>query len=203
MSDILTLSQEQKALDQLFQIQTQAAPTTVQLLPNAKNVYNINLNDRSVEAPKVISVSKDHKSTVIYFKIDRYFDYMDLTNTVCLIQYFPVGEKKSPYIYAVPFYNTTILEDKGQIIFPWVVNGAATQKEGDLRFAIRFYRVDDSDGKISLVYNLNTTPVTTKVLYGLEADDETMKLEYDDPIASRYESLIAQLSNQRTEWTIL
>ena len=128
---------------------------------------------------------------------------MDLTNTVCLIQYFPVGEKKSPYIYAVPFYNTTILEDKGQIIFPWVVNGAATQKEGDLRFAIRFYRVDDSDGKISLVYNLNTTPVTTKVLYGLEADDETMKLEYDDPIASRYESLIAQLSNQRTEWTIL
>lgn len=204
MSNALILNNNKTPLEQLYQIQTQAPPASVRLF-NAQKVYNINLNSREVEAPRLLSVSKDHKSTVIYFKIDRYYDYMDLANTICLIQYIPPGEKeKVPYTYVVPFFDILTYKQEGKMVFAWDVGGPATQKEGVLQFAIRFYKVAENDeGKVELVYNLNTIPASSRILYGLEADDEAMKVEYDEPIASQLENLIARLSNQRTEWNIL
>lgn len=205
MSNILTLTNDKKSLEQLYQIQNQSPPS-IQNLPNLGTIYDIDLNERKVNAPAVLSVSRDHKSGVVYFQVDRFYDYMDLTETICLIQYFPPGqnkEEKIAHTYIVPFFDTISHSDKGKIIFPWVVGGAATQAEGEIQFAIRFYKIHFEEGKATLVYNLNTTPAVSKILYGLEADDEAMRLEYDTPIASAYESLIAQLSNQRIEWTIL
>ena len=45
-------------------------------LPSAENIYNIDLNTRSVEAPDTLSIETDHKSKVIYFAVDRFADYM-------------------------------------------------------------------------------------------------------------------------------
>jgi hypothetical protein len=132
---------------------------------------------------------------------------MDLANTICLIQYIPPGNKdKVPYTYVVPFFDVLTYADEGKMVIAWDVGGPATQKEGVLQFAIRFYKVaEDEEGKTQLIYNLNTVPASSKILYGLEADDEAMKVEYDEPIkeASQFENLISKLSNQRTEWTIL
>lgn len=202
MSNVLTIEQTKKSLDQLYQIQTQSPPT-INNLPKTGAIYNIDLNTRTIEAPKFLSVSRDHKAGVVYFKVDRFYDYMDLAETICLIQYIPPHSKeKIAHTYIVPFFDILSYLDEGKIIFPWVVGGAATQKEGDIQFAIRFYKTSVKDGKTTLVYNLNTAPATSKILYGLEADDEAMKLEYDIPLEA-YESLINQLSNQRTTWTIL
>ena len=89
---------------------------------------------------------------VIYFRTDRYYDYMDLSETICLIQYIPPQKKdKVPYTYVVPFYDILSHEDTGKIVFPWVIGGPATEHEGELQFAIRFYKVDtDRDGKTIL-----------------------------------------------------
>lgn len=204
MSNVLTLTEKKTPLEQLYQIQTQAPPTSVRLF-NAKKVYKIDLNSREVEAPRLLSVEKDHKSTVVYFKLDRYYDYMDLANTICLIQYLPPSSKV-PYTYVVPFFDVLTYKEDGKMVIAWDVGGPATQKEGVLQFAIRFYKIQErEDGKAELVYNLNTIPATTRISYGLEADDEAMKAEYDEPIqeASQFENLINALSNQRTEWTIL
>jgi hypothetical protein len=116
---------------------------------------------------------------------------MDLSETICLIQYFPPGQKeKVAHTYIVPFFDIVSHQDVGTMIFPWVVGGAATQKEGEIQFAIRFYKIHFEEGKATLVYNLNTVPTTSKILYGLEADDEAMKLEYDIPTTA-YENLVA------------
>lgn len=208
MSDVLTLTESQKSLEQLLQIQTQAPPSPIRNLPTSTTVYDIDLNTRTVEAPRILSVSRDHKSTVIYFRVDRYYDYMDLAETVCLIQYYPAGNNKTkvPFTYVVPFFDILSNEDTGKIIFPWVIGGPATKEEGNLQFAIRFYKVDtDETGKPVLTYNLNTSPVSSKILYGLEVDDEAMKIEYDEPIADlkQFENLIHQISDLRTKWTIL
>lgn len=204
MSDALILKENKKSLDQLFQIQTQVPPSPIRNLPTSSNIYDIDLNTRSVQSPKVLSVSRDHKSMVVYFRIDRFFDYMDLSETVCLVQYVPYNHKGAPYTYVVPFFDILSQEDSGKMIFPWVVGGPATSSEGVLQFAIRFYRVDtNEDGDVVLTYNLNTTPSSTTVLYGLESDDAAMKLAYDEPIAKEYENLISQLSNQATRWTLL
>lgn len=205
MSEVLTLTDNQSSLNQLFQIQTQVPPSPIRNLPTSATIYDIDLNTRTISAPKQLSVSRDHKSTVIYFRVNRYYDYMDLAETVCLVQYIPPGHKgQAPYTYVVPFFDILSHEDKGQMIFPWVIGGPATVKEGVLQFAVRFYKVDTNDeGNVVLTYNLNTTPASSRILYGLEADDTMMKLAYDEPIAKQYESLIAQLSNQGTQWTML
>lgn len=129
---------------------------------------------------------------------------MDLTNTVCIIQYIPPGNTDGIiHTYVVPFYDIISSSDQHKIIFPWVIGGAATQKEGVIEFAIRFYRIEmDEENKPILVYNLNTEPVKSKILYSLQADDEAMQMEYNISTEA-YLALIQQLSNQRTAWTIL
>ena len=202
MSEALILK-EPNNLDALFLIQAQTSPTIVNL-HKAKKVYDIDLNSRKISTPEFLSISKDHKSTVIYFRVDRYYDYMDLSNTVCIIQYIPSGSTdRIAHTYVVPFYDIISNSDQGKIIFPWVIGGAATQQEGNIEFAIQFYRIEiDDDNKPTLVYNLNTEPAKSKILYGLNTDDEAMKAEYDIS-AEAYLALIQQLSNQRTAWTIL
>lgn len=129
---------------------------------------------------------------------------MDLSNTICIIQYIPPGSTdKIAHTYVVPFFDIMSNADKNKIIFPWVIGGAATQAEGTIKFAIRFYRIDsDEENKPILTYNLNTEPAESKILYGLEVDDEATKLEYNIS-TDAYLSLIQQLSNQRTAWTVL
>ena len=129
---------------------------------------------------------------------------MDLTNTVCIIQYVPPGNTDGiVHTYVVPFYDIMSNSDQNKIIFPWVIGGAATQAEGAIEFAIRFYRIEiDEENKPVLVYNLNTEPVKSRILYGLQSDDEAMKMEYNISTEA-YLALIQQLSNQRTAWTIL
>lgn len=203
MSEALTLKESKNNLDILFQIQSQASPT-ISSLHKAKSVYDIDLNTRKITTPNFVSISKDHKSRVIYFRVDRYYDYMDLSETVCIIQYFPPGNTdKIAHTYVVPFYDVISNSDQNKIIFPWVVGGAATQSEGTIEFAIRFYRIEiDDNNQPILVYNLNMEPTKSKILYGLQADDEAMQLEYNIS-TDAYLALIDQLSNQRTAWTIL
>jgi hypothetical protein len=196
-----------KSIEDLFQIQTQAPPTIINLPYASPNrIFNIDLNTRSINAPSFLSVSRDHKAGVIYFRADRYYDYMDLAETICLVQYILPGTKgkdAAPYTYVVPFFDTQ--SEEGKIIFPWVIGGPATTVEGKIKYAVRFYRVKGGEAgePMQLVYNLNTIPATSKIEYGLEADTDVMKAPYDEPISSHYDNLIAQLSNQRTYWTIL
>lgn len=189
-------------LEQLYELQKQNAPSNV-FLPFAHNIYDIDLSTRKINGPEFISARRDHKSEIIYFKIDRYFDYMDLSNTICVIEYIVPGDtKRVPHIYIVPFYDTSKFISEGKMIFPWSVGGAATSKEGTIEYAIRFYRIDGEGENRKLVYNLNTLPAKSKILPSIEGDGEILKAEYDIP-AEPYEELIHQVVNNRTYWTIL
>lgn len=195
---------EIKTLKQLYDIQTQNAPSNV-ILPYAHNIYDVDLNTRTIYGPDMLAAQKDHKSEVIYFRLNRYFDYMDLANTICIIEYIIPGDKERvPYVYIVPFYDTTSeLAGEGKMLLPWSVSGSATAKNGTLEYAIRFFKVADNKGELELVYNLNTLPAKTVVKRSLEVNSELMNAEYDIP-AQRYESLIQQLAvNSKTTWMIL
>ena len=73
-------------LDFLYRIHTKETPCLVEL-PGGRQSYTIDLNTRTINSPKILSVKKDHLSTVIYFNVDRFFDYMDLSTTSCVIIY--------------------------------------------------------------------------------------------------------------------
>lgn len=195
-------SNEVQTLEQLHEIQSKNPPSVV-YLPYAHNIYDIDLNTRTINGPSMLGTQRDHKAEIIYFKIDRYFDYMDLANTICLVEYvLPNDKDRVPHIYVVPFYDTMKFVKEGKLLFPWAVGGAATSQEGTLEYAIRFFKVSDVDGKLELVYNLNTLPAKSKVEKSLEVSNEIMNAAYDIPV-ERYEALIYQLENSKTTWLLL
>lgn len=195
-------TEEIETLDQLRAIQSQNPPIFA-YLPYAENTYDIDLNARKIYGPPTLGAQKDHKSEIIYFKIDRYFDYMDLANTACVIEYIlPQDKDRVPYVYVVPFYDTTKFMREGKMIFPWAVGGTATSQSGKLEYAIRFFKVSDQDGKLELVYNLNTLSSSAIVQPSLQVNKEIMNAEYDIP-AEKYENLIYQLQNNKTTWQFL
>ena len=189
-----------ETLEQLYNIQKENAPSNV-YLPYAHNIYDVDLQTRTIHGPEMISVQRDHRSEVIYFKVDRFIDFMDLANTVCVIEYIIPGDtKRVPYLYAVPFYDIAKFAQENKMIFPWNVSGAATLKSGKIEYAIRFFKIDENGGK--LIYNLNTLPTTSSILSNIEGSSELMSTEYDIPVEA-YESLIWQVKNNKTYWTIL
>ena len=157
-------SEKMTTLEQLYEIQAKHAPSNV-FFPFADNVYDIDLNTRTIHGPEFLSVRRDHKSEVIYFKIDRYFDYMDLANTTCIIQYITPGDtERIPHFYVVPFFDTSTYANENKMIFPWSVGGSATLTEGNIEYAVRFFKVTGEREHAVLAYNLSTLPATSKIL---------------------------------------
>ena len=193
---------EINSLNQLYDIQAKHAPSNV-YLPFAHNIYEVDLNTRKIDGPAYLSVRRDHKAEVIYFKLDRYFDYMYLSNTVCIIQYL-IPDENIPRIYIVPFFDTSTYFKDNKILIPWVVGGAVTSKAGKVEYSIRFYKIQrENDNDIKLVYNLSTLPTTSEILYSLEGDGEIMNVAYDVEIATHWQDLIDQVKNSQTTWTVL
>lgn len=209
LNNILTNIANDKiqTLSQLYEIQAKNAPSNV-FLPYAHNTYDVDLNTRQIYGPAHLSVRRDHKAEVIYFKVDRYFDYMDLTNTICIIQY-KIPDETIPRVYIVPFFDTTTCAKDNKILLPWVVGGAVTSKAGKVEYSIRFYRIEkESNEDIHLIYNLSTSPTSSEIIDSLEGDGEIMNAVYDTQIeeylqGARWEDLIAQIMNIATTWTKL
>lgn len=156
----------------LAYIQSNNRPT-IAILPSSEKIYNIDLKTRQIETPEYLSIEHDHKSETIYFKTNRFFDYMDLSQTVCIVQYVTADNKAR--IYVVPFYDITTYAHEDKMLIPWCIDGGATAVAGTVQYSIRFYKVDDVGQQF--IYNLNTQPTSSKVLYGMEVQE--MNSDYD------------------------
>ena len=214
MSDIeLTFKEELEelvekqnvAMNNLYDIQYTNPPSNVCLTgANSKNTYDIDLSTRTIHGPATLSVARDHKSTVIYFKVDRYFDFMDLSNTICVVEYKVLRENKEvPYIYVAPFLDTQRHATENKMIFPWVISGVAARQDGIVEYAIRFYRLEgltSNDSKI--VYDLHTLPAKSTILAGLNVNEEEIQYEYDYD-ASYKDYLAKQIADNITYWHTL
>lgn len=180
---------EQEYLAQLHQIQSQNPPS-IAILSNASTICNVDLEIRKIDPLKYLSVMRDHKSETVYFKVDRYFDYMDLSNTICVVQYITSDGK--PHIYPVPFYDVMTNREDGKMLVPWCIDGAATFTSGKVQYSLRFYLVEKGeDGIYRLSYNLNTQPQTSQVLYGMEVKENTDDF---DITAEGYDTLLALIN---------
>lgn len=178
--------------EMLWQIQNQNFPTQAILLPRDEQIYNIDLNTRTVEAPAVLGTKNDHYAETIYFKMDRYFDNMDLTTTVGLVQYVNKnakhddGTKDEGHIWPIPFYDATTCvqldpNDKDKILLPWSIEGFVTKAAGPVEFAFKFYLLDETG--TNYIYNLNTKAATSKVVDSMNViteENENFSMSADD-----------------------
>ena len=124
---------------------------------------------------------------------------MDLTNTICIVQYKNENAKNEynqpdgGHIYIVPFYDVTYLsgEDEGKVLIPWCISGPATAAAGPITFAVEFFLL--SEDKKSIIYKLNTQPAHSKILHGLNVtngDDFVL-------MPTEYEQLLAEIQSIR------
>lgn len=214
----MSVIMEQDFLSQLYIIQSQNPPSYV-LFSNVKTFYDIDLSTRTINAPKILSVSKDHKSETIYFRVDRYHDYMDLSNTTCVIQY--ITPDKKTHLYAVPFYDILTDKKNNKMIFPWNIDGVATKFSGPVTFSIRFFiadrevvvvddYVDEEDittppteVRYNLIYNLSTTLAESEVLDGMEVDELYSDFDTSSNTIEYLLQLVNDVNRQGVYWTIL
>lgn len=184
----------------LYQIQ-ENNPPRIAVLPTAETIHEINLDTREIDSPKFLSVAHDHQSETIYFKVDRYYDYMDLSTTTCIVQY--VNANNESRIYVVPFYDTMTCSLEKKMLLPWCIDGSATAAAGPVQYSIRFYKVHSN--KESFAYSLNTKTATSEVLHGMDITKEDPDNIYDisaDAVSAIYAE-IDKLRKTDVYWTYL
>lgn len=199
------ITEKQEYLDLLYKIQDENKPSLAILLPGDERIYNVDLATRTIEAPEYLSVETDHRSEVIYFKVARYYDAIDLSNTVCVIQY--INANKEGRVYAVPYYDIDTLSDTNEMLIPWEVDGEATVAAGDVQYAIRFYKLDSRITDKRLVYNLNTLTASSKVLHGIDINPEELQSSNDkEYIATYLDEILAisrDIADKDVYWVVL
>lgn len=213
----MSIIKEQEFLSNLYAIQSLNPPSYV-LFPDEKKTYYIDLNTRIIHAPEFLSVSNDHESETIYFKINRFHDYMDLSNTSCVIQY--ITPDKKFHLYAVPFYDVITDKKNDMMILPWCVDGNVTKFSGIVSFSIRFFKVEqttkeetslDEEGNpvtntvvaYNMIYNLTTTPAKSTVLNGMEVSELESDFDIGATAVDYLLGLINDIKREGVYWDIL
>ena len=171
---MITLQNEYQ--ENLFKIQDKNPPITAVLLPSTEQIYKIDLNKRTVETPEFLSVQTDHTAETVYFRVNRYYDHIDLSNMICVIQY--VNAEGEGFVFPVPYYDLTTFPN--EILFPWIISGNATKAAGTISYSIRFYRINEAGN--SFTYNMSTLPVESKILYGMDISDAESIIYSDDAL---------------------
>lgn len=143
------------------------------ILPLDEDPFIIDANARTITVPKSfkdngISVQGDEVAEIIYFKVDRFFDAVDLDMMDIYIQWrsSEVDEEGKPVEgISVPWVKD-IESQPGYIIFGWPLSSKITAKEGKIQFAVRFYKYDKETEK--LTYSLSTLTCTAEIKPSLD-----------------------------------
>lgn len=135
-------------------------PTMRMRVPTDEPIYEINLNSRTVSAPAILGVEADHEADLIYFQMDRFFDSVDLSTCIGMVQF--RNAKNEEYYYVIPYYDIDSV--RGKMIFAWDIQSPATKYGGTVQFSFKFFRVSPASGE--LLYELNTMVAKSKVLVG-------------------------------------
>ena len=156
--------------DLLYGLQTDdSIPLVADLLPDNKQIFEIDLDTRTINIPQFLSVQYDHNAEVIYFKVPRWFEGVDLATTTCVIQY--INAKGEAGIYCVPFYDLTHFDkdengiDTPMLLLPWSLGGLATVVPGTIKFNVRFYIIDNETKEF--IFSLSTKTTDGNILYGM------------------------------------
>lgn len=164
-------------------------------LPLDEPFFEINANTRGITVPgelSQIAVKGDKLAEIVFFRIDRYYDAIDLNTRNIYIEWeLPDGTKG----ISRDFLRDTQSE-KDKIIFGWAIGEELTQQVGTIRFAVRFVEWFDNEHLVDqenrnrsidiaqegtqLLYSFSSLPATVSVVnslnYSLFEDDEALRI---------------------------
>lgn len=155
-------------------------------LPLDEPFLEINANTRVISVPsqlRQIGVRGDKYAEVVFFKIDRYYDAVDLATRHIYIEWEDAAGHKG---VSRDFLKDTQSE-KDKIIFGWIIGDELTEAVGNIRFAVRFVEwtskedssVAPAEGR-GLEYSFSSLPAQMSIVdslnYSLFEDDEAAQM---------------------------
>lgn len=173
------------------------------VLPLDEDHFEINADTRAITIPASfkkngVAVQGDDLAEVLYFRVDRYFDYMDLNNTDIYIQW---ETPKDPVTGLTtkslsPAYIRDIDSEPGKLIFGWALSDAITANSGTLKFSVRFFQWADDEKAATgaekiIAYSFSTLTASVAIQAGLNFNLESDEHKVDD-VGNR---LIERLEN--------
>lgn len=156
----------------------QDAVTEVLNIPDVdgkRHYIDVDLSKREIKLPSsyyadFLDVQNDHLAAEIWFRMDRYFDDVDLSRTTCVIEYInAAGEGR-----ICPILSIDTVTFNGQLCVCWQVGREATKQAGKIKFILHFYTLDTKDDKLVYAYSLSTRPCEATILKSL---DKTVALD--------------------------
>lgn len=156
-----------------FIVELNKINSTYTILPLDEDVFTIDANTRQITVPASfaqngISIQGDEISEIVYFKINRFYDAIDLATKNIYIQWTaPSGEKG----VSVPWV-IDIESEPNFIIFGWPLSSAITAQAGNVTFAVRFYSLDENTEQVN--YSLATLTQTAVIKPSLNFDLENL-----------------------------
>lgn len=122
-----------------------------------------------------IVVAGDTNSRIITFRLNRYFDGIDLTTKNIRI-YYANAEKKTAY---APVSNLLIDEENALFTIDWLIDGKTTISSGIVTFLIDFYQLNETN---EIIYRWQTTPTELDVVNAISKFESAEEPDYSIPI---------------------
>lgn len=168
-----------------------------------RHYIDVDLSKREVKLPSsyyadFLDVQNDHLAAEIWFRMDRYFEDVDLSKTTCVIEY--VNAAGEGRICPVLSIDTTTFN--GQLGVCWQVGREATKQAGKIKFVLHFYNiVQNSNGDFVYSYSLSTRPCEATILKSL---DKTVSLDkaydYSAEIMNEIYGRLAAVEQKAVLW---
>ena len=142
------------------------------ILPATEATFDIDADKRSITIPANfkdhgVGVQGDEIAEILYFSIDRYFDAMDLADMDIVVQW--KHEKDADHVSNLSAtYKKSLTLQPGKIVFGWPITSEVTERAGNIKFSIRFYRRNEN----KLEYSFSTLTATIKIRDGLDFNIE-------------------------------
>lgn len=163
-------------------------------LPIDEEVFKIDANSRKINVPKEfasngVGIVGDELAEIVWFKIDRYFDIVDLgaDPMKIFIQWeSPAGEKGISAAYAISKETVDIGGiPQDYIYFGWALTSELTKKAGTIKFNVRIVKVEDgtdSTGAIKkyIAYSFNTQSASVSIKQGINYDFINNPIDIED-----------------------
>lgn len=142
------------------------------MLPLDEEHFAIDANSRIIDIPMNfkrfgVGVAGDQLAETLLFKIDRYFDYMDLYETIIYVQW----ELPNKAQGASKVEMIDIESEPGKILFGWTLTDKVTVEPGKIKFSVRFFK-KNSENKIIYSFNTLTQIVTLNDALQIDIQDE-------------------------------
>lgn len=136
------------------------------LLPLDEPPLEINANTREIAIPAAfrtagLSVEGDELAETLFFRIDRFFDAMDLSTCEIFVQWNLPNDRT----YATVISMLDVESEPGKLIFACPITSEITQAAGAVELSVRFIKRGAGD---AIVYSFSTKAVKANVSAGLK-----------------------------------